>query len=83
MTNYKVIEKDDFAYNPARINVGSIAHFKDKQGVISSLYVCYRTNSELLDSFLLHISDLEYTKYQLSNLGEGGVRIYLCMICFL
>ena len=24
-SNYKVVKKDDFAYNPARINVGSIA----------------------------------------------------------
>ncbi|MCS2967138.1 hypothetical protein NXW94_16840 [Bacteroides ovatus] len=24
-SNYKIVEKNDFAYNPARINVGSIA----------------------------------------------------------
>ena len=27
-SNYKVVLKDDFAYNPARINVGSIARLK-------------------------------------------------------
>ena len=24
LKNYKIVENDDFAYNPARINIGSI-----------------------------------------------------------
>ncbi len=77
LNNYKVVRKNDFAYNPARINVGSIGHFNDEIGVISSLYVCFRTNEKVLDQFLLAILELEYTKFQISRLGEGGVRIYL------
>ncbi|MCD7938291.1 MAG: restriction endonuclease subunit S, partial [Tannerellaceae bacterium] len=44
LTGYKIVKRGDFAYNPARINVGSIAYFRDEIGIISSLYVCFRTN---------------------------------------
>ncbi|HRF28439.1 MAG TPA: restriction endonuclease subunit S [Candidatus Saccharibacteria bacterium] len=74
---YKIVQKGDFAYNPARINVGSIARLSDSEAVISSLYVCFRpklnTNGEFLDQFLHKDS----TMYYYSVLGEGGVRIYL------
>ncbi|GKZ04273.1 hypothetical protein ANS017_21380 [Paraclostridium bifermentans] len=29
ISNYKIVERDDFAFNPARINVGSIARLKN------------------------------------------------------
>jgi len=77
LTSYKIVKKGDFAYNPARINVGSIAHFKNDIGIISSLYVCFRTTEMVLDEFLIYLLQLDYTKYQISILGEGGVRIYL------
>ena len=77
LSSYKIVRKNDFAYNPARINVGSIAHFKKDVGIISSLYVCFRTNEKILDDYLLYLLELDYTKYQISTLGEGGVRIYL------
>lgn len=41
--NYKVVAKNDFAYNPARINVGSIARMKqDIKGIISPMYICFK-----------------------------------------
>ena len=55
---YKVIEKGCFAYNPYRINVGSIALMQeDKKGLISPAYVIFKPkpNSiipELLLKFL-------------------------------
>ena len=43
-TNYKVVEKGMFAYNPARINVGSIALYEmDGKGIVSPMYVCFTT----------------------------------------
>jgi type I restriction enzyme S subunit len=77
LTNYKIIQKHEFAYNPSRINVGSIALFENDIGIISSLYVCFSTTDKLLDRFLLNVLELEYTKFQIENLGEGGVRVYL------
>lgn len=77
LSNYKIIKKNEFAYNPARINVGSIAYFTEEIGVISSLYVCFSTKKELLDYYLLQFLQLEHTKHRIGSLGEGGVRIYL------
>jgi type I restriction enzyme S subunit len=77
-TLYKVIENNTFAYNPARINVGSIG-YNENLGrlIVSSLYVCFQTNNEVYDKFLNHFFDTsKFNKYVLSN-GEGGVRIYL------
>jgi type I restriction enzyme, S subunit len=39
---YKIVEKETFAYNPARINVGSIGYSGKEidRVIISSLYVC-------------------------------------------
>ena len=77
LTGYKIIKKGEFAYNPARINVGSIAYFNDEIGIISSLYVCFSTNEEILDYFLEQIFKLDLVKHRIEAFGEGGVRVYL------
>lgn len=76
-STYRIIKRGEFAYNPARINVGSIAHFKHDIGLISSLYVCFNTDDRLEDRFLNYMFDLESFKNQVISFGEGGVRIYL------
>src|SRR5574344_2379708 len=56
---YKVIEKGDFAYNPARINVGSIAKYEgEEKCMISSLYVCFRV-ADNIDRSEEHTSELQ------------------------
>jgi len=77
LSNYKIIYRDEFAYNPARINVGSIALFSEKVGVISSLYVCFKCKDSLDNKFLLNFLALDSTKQNINSFGEGGVRIYL------
>ena len=77
LTNYKIIKKNEFAYNPARINVGSLAYFENQIGVISSLYVCFSTKKDILDFYLMQFLQLDHTKYRIGSLGEGGVRVYL------
>lgn len=77
LSNYKIIKTNEFAYNPARINVGSIAYFTELVGIISSLYVCFKTKPTLLDMFLWYLLDLDLTKHRIISLGEGGVRVYL------
>lgn len=77
LSNYKIIKKNEFAYNPARINVGSIAYFEDEIGIISSLYVCFSTKKNILDYYLLQYLQLEHTRHRIGSLGEGGVRVYL------
>src|SRR5690554_222639 len=42
VSNYKIVHKNDVAYNPSRINVGSIAILKDFDvGIISPMYVVF------------------------------------------
>jgi type I restriction enzyme S subunit len=77
LSNYKIIKKNEFAYNPARINVGSLAYFEEEIGVISSLYVCFKTTKDILDYFLLQFLQIDHTKHRIEALGEGGVRVYL------
>ena len=77
-SNYKIIYKNEFAYNPARINVGSIALFdKEEIGIISSLYVCFQANQNVSLQFLNQFLNWEKTIQNYSLYGEGGVRIYL------
>jgi len=75
---YKIIDKNTFAYNPARINVGSIGYSGELFDIIiSSLYVCFKTTKELDDSFLSqYLKTYHFRKAVLRNV-EGGVREYL------
>ena len=76
---YKIVSSGEFAYNPARINVGSIARYDGETDcMISSLYVCFNAKKELVDSqLLLHILKSPKMLYNYGINGEGGVRIYL------
>ena len=76
---YKIISPGEFAYNPARINVGSIARYDGEYDcMISSLYVCFKAKKELVDTqLLLHILKSPKMVYNYGINGEGGVRIYL------
>lgn len=75
---YKIIKKETFAYNPARINVGSIGFSGQLDNIIiSSLYVCFKTKERLEDNYLSKFLDtFEFNKSVLRNV-EGGVRQYL------
>lgn len=75
---YKIIKKNTFAYNPARINVGSIGFSGELDNVIiSSLYVCFKTKEALEDYYLLqYLNDFKFNRDVL-RYSEGGVRQYL------
>lgn len=52
--DYKIIEQGCFAYNPYRINVGSIAYMSENyKGLISPAYVIFKTKPESIDDRLL------------------------------
>lgn len=57
LSNYRVVYKGDFAYNPARINIGSIALNNETTFIISPMYCVFRIKKEkndiLLSEFLL------------------------------
>ncbi len=75
---YKIIHSNDFAYNPARINVGSIAKYNGEEPcMISSLYVCFKANDGIDEEWLMHLLRTPKVQYYYQLNGEGGVRIYL------
>ena len=75
---YKVIHEGDFAYNPARINVGSIAKYSKKYPcMISSLYVCFKTDSNIDKEWMMQLLKTPKMNFYYNVNGEGGVRVYL------
>ncbi len=77
-SNYKVVEKGMFAYNPARINVGSIALYeKDGKGIVSPMYVCFTTEQLLLPGYLKHYFASQTFRQEMYKRLEGSVRLCL------
>ncbi|MDV3936928.1 hypothetical protein CMT78_04005 [Elizabethkingia anophelis] len=75
-SNYYVIDKGCFAYNPSRIDVGSLAYKTDNNiSVISPLYVSFRAdNKHLIDNYLLNWFFCTEFIHQMHNSFEGSVR---------
>ena len=72
-SNYYVIEKGVFAYNPSRLNVGSLAlKQNDKISLVSPLYECFTTNQNQ-DFMLEWFQSKEFRRGTFSKY-EGGVR---------
>ena len=75
---YKIIGKHTFAYNPARINVGSIGYSGElKDILISSLYVCFKTMDNVDDDFLMCFFNSYIFNQAVESNVEGGIRSYL------
>ena len=76
-TAYWIVEPGSFAYNPARINVGSIGYQSTRKNVIvSSLYEVFKTDHSCDDRFLWHWFKSSLFTKQIEMLQEGGVRLY-------
>ncbi|WP_294170230.1 restriction endonuclease subunit S [uncultured Clostridium sp.] len=75
LSNYKIVTKGQFAYNPSRINVGSIDLLtRFESGLLSPMYVIFecenRLNSDYLYQFLKSDLFLNY----IPRLLQGSVR---------
>ena len=75
---YKIVHKEEIAYNPARINVGSIAQYTgDSPCMISSLYVCIKAKKGIDSNWLIQVLKSEQLVKKYNLFAEGGVRLYL------
>lgn len=77
-SNYKVVKRNDFAYNPARINVGSIARltaFED--GIVSPMYICFHAKQQILPEYLEYFFYTRYFHNEMLKRLEGSVRMCL------
>ena len=74
-SNYKIVYKDDFAYNPARINVGSIARLKHfNKGIVSPMYICFRVKQGIALDYLEYFFTTNYFFNEMQKRLEGSVR---------
>lgn len=76
-SNYKIVKKDWFAYNPSRINLGSIALYKNEDDcIVSPMYCVFSIQSKekLLPEYLMLW--LERKEFHRSTLffAMGSVR---------
>lgn len=77
-SQYKIVNSNLFAYNPARINIGSIGYSgRIKEGIISSLYVCFKSTDAVTDDFLRCFFETDQFRRSVDNNVEGGIRSYL------
>lgn len=77
ISNYKKIFPNDFAYNPARFNVGSIAlNNTENTGCVSPMYVTFRIKdiSKLHPLYLLLILKSKIGLKQIRKFSDGSVR---------
>ncbi len=74
-SNYTIMYKGMFAYNPARLNIGSIAYLKDNQALVSPMYVVFEIDTtKLMQQFLLYLLQSSVVLNKIISLTESGAR---------
>ena len=74
-SNYKIVEQNDFAFNPARINVGSITRLTTfEKGIVSPMYVCFRTQENVAPEYIDYFFESKHFYCEIQKRLEGSVR---------
>ena len=74
-SNYKIVEQNDFAFNPARINVGSIARLTTfEKGIVSPMYICFRTQENVAPEYIDFFFESKHFYCEIQKRLEGSVR---------
>lgn len=75
-SNYKIVKTGQFAYNPSRINLGSIALLRDDSCIVSPMYIVFEVSNlqKVLPEYLMLWFERE--EFQRSTLfyAMGSVR---------
>lgn len=80
IARYKIVQKDWFAYNPMRLNIGSIARWHGEADIlVSPDYVVFRClddpDSGVHPAYLDHFRQSAAWDAFVSEGGDGGVRV--------
>jgi len=74
-SNYKIVNRGNFAYNPSRINIGSISYLEEfEKGILSPMYVIFNCNDRLEDKYFDYWLNTHSFKGNLSKYLSGSVR---------
>ena len=76
ISNYKIVRKNQFAYNPSRVNVGSIDILKDYEcGALSPMYVVFEVDTtKLLPDYFKYYFQTNRFFENVKNNTQGSVR---------
>jgi type I restriction enzyme M protein len=79
ISNYKVVPPHHFAYNPSRINVGSIAlNRTNRSGAVSPMYVVFSVSSaDLNEEYLFAVLKSDLFAREIRRVAQGAVRTQL------
>jgi type I restriction enzyme S subunit len=78
LSKYKIVRPGMFAYNPMRLNIGSIAYSRPSHpvGLVSPDYVVFSCDKSKLDhSFMKYVIEGTEWNQWTTNAGVGSVRI--------
>ena len=74
-TSYKIVPKGYFAYNPSRINVGSVDWQRNEERVIvSPLYNVFYVDSEINHQYLFYFLKSNFALQNIKAVATGSVR---------
>ncbi|WP_417466358.1 restriction endonuclease subunit S [Kordiimonas sp.] len=75
-SNYTIVQPSMFAYNPSRLNIGSIAFLKtDTAGLVSPMYVVFSVDENIITCDYLNLFiKSSYCKNKINSLIEEGAR---------
>lgn len=75
-SNYTIVKPGMFAYNPARLNIGSIGYLKsDISGLVSPMYVVFKIDENRVNKEYLHLFiKSKYCMNRINSLTETGAR---------
>ena len=74
-TTYKIVPKGYFAYNPSRINVGSVDWQRNEERVIvSPLYNVFSVSGELEQQYLYYYLKSDVSLNYINAVANGSVR---------
>lgn len=77
-SGYKLVPFGYFAYNPSRINVGSVdCQMKEENVIVSPLYTVFKVGSGLNIEYLRYFFKSNYCKYLIQSKVSGSVRFNL------
>ena len=80
IARYKIVQNDWFAYNPMRLNIGSIARWKSAREIlVSPDYVVFKCLAEdesgIVPAYLDHFRQTKAWEEFVTEGGDGSVRV--------
>ena len=73
INKYKELKQYDFAYNPSRINIGSIGMMEDDIGCVSPIYTVFKVNDRY-KYYFKELLNFDFIKNEIIKRCSGSVR---------